>query len=251
MVPLWNLRRREGTAYHWDGLNTTLREVVQSSAHRRRRHDEVGGSRLREVEQHRSEADVEPAARDELHRRAAGAEVSVRRRRDAGGRAGAVTTRRTCAECHEQGGSAHRHGDSARRRSAPTVIASTCGRRRGDGLQRLRRRTHLEVLAFPEDERLHVGAARRHLADRAVSAQRIGADAGRSARAGRRSARRQFWRGYDVFDPSTRRLRHRRVEARSESARRSTCRSPGNSNAGHTYGTTLGAERRSARWSSI
>jgi len=32
MVPLWNLRRREGTAYHWDGLNTTLREVVQSSA---------------------------------------------------------------------------------------------------------------------------------------------------------------------------------------------------------------------------
>ena len=32
MMPLWNEARREGTAYHWDGLSTTLREVVQSSA---------------------------------------------------------------------------------------------------------------------------------------------------------------------------------------------------------------------------
>jgi hypothetical protein len=32
MMPLWNLRHRDGTAYHWDGLNTSLREVVQSSA---------------------------------------------------------------------------------------------------------------------------------------------------------------------------------------------------------------------------
>jgi hypothetical protein len=32
MMPLWNQARREGTAYHWDGLSTSLREVVQSSA---------------------------------------------------------------------------------------------------------------------------------------------------------------------------------------------------------------------------
>ncbi len=32
MVPLWNLKRHEGYAYHWDGLNTTLPEVVLSSA---------------------------------------------------------------------------------------------------------------------------------------------------------------------------------------------------------------------------
>jgi hypothetical protein len=32
MMPLWNLRRRDGTAYHWDGLSVSLREVVQSSA---------------------------------------------------------------------------------------------------------------------------------------------------------------------------------------------------------------------------
>jgi hypothetical protein len=32
MVPLWNLKAHTGHAYHWDGLNTDLREVVLSSA---------------------------------------------------------------------------------------------------------------------------------------------------------------------------------------------------------------------------
>lgn len=32
MVPLWNMKIREGTALHWDGLNTDLHEVVISSA---------------------------------------------------------------------------------------------------------------------------------------------------------------------------------------------------------------------------
>ena len=32
MMPLWNLRKRDGTAYHWDGLSVSLREVVLSSA---------------------------------------------------------------------------------------------------------------------------------------------------------------------------------------------------------------------------
>jgi hypothetical protein len=32
MVPLWNLKRHQGYAYHWDGLNTELTEVVLSSA---------------------------------------------------------------------------------------------------------------------------------------------------------------------------------------------------------------------------
>jgi hypothetical protein len=32
MVPLWNLGRHQGYAFHWDGLNTNLQEVVLSSA---------------------------------------------------------------------------------------------------------------------------------------------------------------------------------------------------------------------------
>jgi hypothetical protein len=32
MVPIWNMRPRQGMALHWDGLNTDLTEVVRSSA---------------------------------------------------------------------------------------------------------------------------------------------------------------------------------------------------------------------------
>ncbi len=32
MVPLWNMKAQEGKAFHWDGLNTSLHEVVVSSA---------------------------------------------------------------------------------------------------------------------------------------------------------------------------------------------------------------------------
>jgi RoxA-like, cytochrome c-like len=32
MVPIWNMKARQGMAFHWDGLSTSLREVVLSSA---------------------------------------------------------------------------------------------------------------------------------------------------------------------------------------------------------------------------
>ncbi len=32
MVPIWNMQARKGYALHWDGLNTNLRDVVESSA---------------------------------------------------------------------------------------------------------------------------------------------------------------------------------------------------------------------------
>jgi hypothetical protein len=32
LVPFWNMRARNGMAYHWDGLNSNLTEVVRSSA---------------------------------------------------------------------------------------------------------------------------------------------------------------------------------------------------------------------------
>ncbi len=32
MVPVWNLKQRTGMSFHWDGLNTNLKEVVVSSA---------------------------------------------------------------------------------------------------------------------------------------------------------------------------------------------------------------------------
>ena len=128
MMPLWNLRRREGTAYHWDGLNTTLARGGAVVGDRRRRHDGLGRSRLRQVEQHRSEDDVEPAARDELHRRPEGAEVSVPGRREPGGGwRGHLQV--ACAPVVTSP-AARAPGRSFRSpRSAPIAIASTCGRR--------------------------------------------------------------------------------------------------------------------------
>ena len=32
MVPIWNMKARQGMSLHWDGLSASLREVVLSSA---------------------------------------------------------------------------------------------------------------------------------------------------------------------------------------------------------------------------
>ena len=49
MVPLWNLPRTQGYSFHWDGLNTSLQEVVISSAIGDGTPPEVGGSGLEEI----------------------------------------------------------------------------------------------------------------------------------------------------------------------------------------------------------
>ena len=67
-------------------------------------------------------------------------------------------------------------------------------------------RLPVAVHPLPQDQRLLEHAARRHLAARAVPAQRIGADAAR-ADVPRRAAARSSIRGYDVYDWDKRRLR--------------------------------------------
>jgi hypothetical protein len=56
---------------------------------------------------------------------------------------------------------------------------------------------------------------------------------------------KQFWRGYDVYDPERVRLRHHQPRG---AARRhiSGHVPPGNSNAGHTYGPDLPAASKRA-----
>ena len=86
MVPLWNLKAPRGHAYHWDGLNTDLREVVLSSAIGDGATPKWVDRDMREVGQHRPAHDVEPAARAELHQHRAGAGLSVSRSTRAGRR---------------------------------------------------------------------------------------------------------------------------------------------------------------------
>jgi hypothetical protein len=56
---------------------------------------------------------------------------------------------------------------------------------------------------------------------------------------------RLFWRGYDVIDPLKVGFVSDGADAQREGTPHDTSR-PGNSNAGHTYGTTLPAESKRA-----
>ena len=100
MVPLWNLRapRRHGVSLgRVEHRPARGRAVVGAW---RRRHEEVGGSRLRALGRAPTRAHVEPAPRDELHQRPAGAEVSLPIDRALRAGAESVTARR-CAACHD------------------------------------------------------------------------------------------------------------------------------------------------------
>ena len=248
-TPTWcrsgTSRPHEGYAYHWDGLNTTLQEVVLSSA--------IGdGATMKwvdrdyaQMERHRSEADVEPAAHPELHQQA----CSRRRIRSRSTRrwrpkartvyAGAV---RVVPRVRRQ---PHRHdhsGGGGRHRSpSPRNVDAGVGRR----LQRLRRRPRVEVLALQDDRRL-----RRRCRSTASGCARRTCTTDRCRRSphllepvDQRPTR--FWRGYDVFDPVRVGFVSDGPEAERIGTRYDTSR-PGNSNAGHTYGVSLSAQSKRA-----
>jgi hypothetical protein len=106
-------------------------------------------------------------------------------------------------------------------------------------------RTRATVSPVPQDARLRQPAARRHLGARAVPAQRIGADAARSAERAGRAARRLLSRlrrvrsGARGFVPTS------PTPAAAGSAA-TTPSVPGNGNMGHEYGISLPAADKDA-----
>ena len=102
MVPLWNLKRTRvrvslGRLEHEPAGG---RLVVRAG---RWGHDEVGRSRLPEMEQHPAGRDVQPAPGPELHQQRAAAAVPVRHQSGArGGRSHVYKA--GCASCHAIGG---------------------------------------------------------------------------------------------------------------------------------------------------
>ena len=181
--------RREGWAYHWDGLNTYLREVVLSSA--------IGDGAQRSgwTATCASWDDTDPRAMSSLRRvqnyisqlQAPGvslpvdAALAAQGAADLQGAVRRVPRARRRARRHDRA----RRGGRDRSASARHVDEGV-----GRGLQRLRRGARLEVLALPHHSRLRVAAARRPVAARAVPPQRIRALAGRFARAACRRAPR-------------------------------------------------------------
>jgi hypothetical protein len=242
MVPVWNMRRREGWAYHWDGLSSSLREVVISSA--------LGDGA--------SSAWVD---RDVARwYEGTGAGSSMKRITDfllnssaprfplpvdtALAAQGSTVYRSQCASCHAADGPragtivpADEVGTDRHRLEMWTKGAAAAYNNYGEG--------HAwDFSAFrstngyvpPLHDGLWLRGPYLHNGSVPTLADLLNPPVERPAR---------FWRGYDVLDAA----RVGFVSSGAEAERVGTpydTAAPGNSNAGHTYGTALPAEEKRA-----
>ena len=125
---------------------------------------------------------------------------------DAGRARAATCSTRTCARCHGtygDGGELSEPGHRASTRSAPTARSANGAAQFADRfVDWFNESFYGETVAPRAAARLRRAAARRHLGDRAVPPQRLGADARGAARLARR-ARRYWTRVVDVSTTTT------------------------------------------------
>jgi mono/diheme cytochrome c family protein len=229
-VPLWNLRQRDGRALFWDGSNASLKESVLSSALAMGAPAESlddDPSSLARVQNYIG-AVRPPAYPFAIDRTAA--------------QQGRAIFDSACAACHAPGGSRTgtvipiaELGTDRLRLDAWTSNDANAYNALGDGRDwkfSAFRKTNGYV-AVPLDgvwlraPYLHNGSV-PSLADLLEPPER---------------RPREFWRGYDVYDPATVGF----VSSGSEARRIGTLHDvakPGNSHAGHVYGTELPAESK-------
>ena len=243
MMPLWNEARREGTAYHWDGLSTSLREVVQSSA--------LGdGASRRWVERDYGRwNETDPKRMSSLRRvmnyigslKAPAYPLAIDRALAA---AGEPVYSAHCAECHAQGAQRtgtviplDEIGTDRHRLDMWTASAVTAYNAYGDNYSwkfANFRKTN-GYTAVPLDG-IWLTGPYLHNGSVPTLADLLEPVAQRPTR---------FWRGYDLFDA----VRVGFVSDGEDARRVGTpldVTKPGNSNAGHTYGTTLSADEKRA-----
>lgn len=243
MMPLWNEARREGTAYHWDGLSTSLREVVQSSA--------LGdGASRRWVERDYARwNETDPQKMSSL-RRVFNYIGSLKAPKyplpidTALAAAGAPVYKAHCADCHEPGGGRfgtvvplEEIGTDRHRLDMWTASAADAYNAYGEGYSwRFSgfRKTN-GYTSVPLDgiwltaPYLHNGSVPT-LGDLLEPVEQ---------------RPRLFWRGFDLFDAEKVGFVSDSEEAKRVGTPLDVSK-PGNSNAGHTYGTTLSAEEKRA-----
>ncbi len=243
MVPLWNLGAHKGYAFHWDGLNTELREVVLSSA--------IGdGASTKWVDRDmRAWDSTDPQHVSSLRRvqnyistvQAPAYPFPIDRELAARGQA---VYGSACASCHAPGGARTgtvvplaEIGTDRHRLDMWTKPSAAAYNAYGEGhtWKFSHFRTTEGYVSVPLEglwlraPYLHNGSV-PSLTDllEPVSARPL-----------------QFWRGYDVYDP----VRVGFVTNGAAAEREATffdVRLPGNSNAGHVYGTTLPADHKRA-----
>lgn len=243
MMPLWNLKRRDGSAYHWDGLSTSLREVVQSSAlgdgatqkwterdyAKWENTDPRNMSSLRRVMNYIGDLKA-PKYPFPIDQTLAGS--------------GAAIFKAQCAECHEMGGKrtgtvipVAEIGTDRHRLDMWTEGAVAAYNAYGEGytwkFSGFRKSDGYSSLPL---DGLWLTAPYLHNGSVPTLADLLEPVADRP---------KLFWRGYDVYDSQ----RVGFVSDGSEPRRVGTpldVSKPGNSNAGHTYGTTLTPEEKRA-----
>ena len=230
MMPIWNLRGRDGTALHWDGLSTSLREVMLTSA--------IGdGASKKSVDLESLDRietwllDLSPPAYPYTIDQTLAA------------RGGEVFDEQ-CATCHAP--------DGARTWTVIPIDEVRTDRHRLDMWTELAAGNYN---AFADDYDYDFGAFRKtngyvagDLTGLWITAPYLhnGSVPSLPELLEPPSDRtRVFYRGYDVYDPD----RVGFVSPGSEAARagfRYDTAEAGNSNAGHLYGTTLPAEDKTA-----
>jgi mono/diheme cytochrome c family protein len=243
MVPLWNLKQHGGYAYHWDGLNTDLREVVMSSAigdgasmkwvdNDYRRWENTDGenrSSLRRIQNYISDLAPPkyPFAID-----------------DALAQKGASVYQAECAQCHAFGGkrtgtviAVDEVGTDRHRLDMWTKNSAASYNAYGEGhdWKFSHFRTTTGYVSVPLDG-LWLRAPYLHNGSVPSLTDLLEPVAQRPKR---------FWRGYDIYD----RTRLGFISDGAEAQRLGffyDTSLPGNANAGHVYGTTLPAESKRA-----
>jgi len=243
MMPLWNLGAREGgnRAFHWDGLNTTLKEVVISSA--------IGdGSAMRW-------ADRDIAKWDNTDRRD---QSSLRRIQDyishlqppkyplptdaALSAKGAAVYKMHCANCHEPGGE----------RTGTVVPVDEVGTDRhrldmwtkasADAYNGYTSRYPWKLTHFQKtDGYLSVSMEGLWLRGPYLHNGSVPTLADLMLPAAERP--KQFWRGYDLLDPVKVGFVSEGPEAEAMGSRFDTS-APGNGNEGHEYGAALSPDEK-------
>jgi cytochrome c553 len=243
MMPLWNLHRRDGMAFSWDGLGTDLREMVQSAALA------SGASRKWLDGDYASWDSTDPKAMSSLRRvtnyigglPAPKYPLAI----DAGlAAAGAVTYEAACANCHKVGGARTGKviplaevGTDRHRLDMWTANAASAANALGDGHDwkfKTFRKT-AGYIAAPLDG-IWLTAPYLHNGSVPTLADLLEPPAARP---------RTFWRGYDLYDATRLGFVAQGAEAERAGTRLDVTR-PGNGNAGHAWGTDLTPEQKRA-----
>jgi hypothetical protein len=243
MMPLWQEARRDGRAYHWDGLSTSLREVVQSSA--------LGdGASRRWVERDYAKWDETDPRKMSSLRRILNYIGSVPAPKyplpveSALAATGAPIYKAQCAECHEAGG----------RRFSEVIPLEEIGTDR-HRLDMWTASSATAYLAYGADYSWKFSKFRKTNGYTSVPLDGIWLTAPYLHNGSVPTLAdlllpveqrpKQFWRGFDLFDA----VKVGFVSDSDEAKRIGTpldVSRPGNSNAGHTYGTTMSASEKAA-----